>query len=645
MSAIGAILNFNGAPLIPEAINALSEDLTDRGPDGTYQFISGNVGVCYGAFHTTKESWQERQPVVSPEGDILVMDGIVFNREELLDLLADDLGEDRTDVGLVSVGLQNYGTGFLSKIIGDFALVRYQPRTQTMLLARDPFGVRPIFYRISNDRAIVASDLRAVLSAANVPLHLDDEYVAGYLASFPEPHRTPYQNFHAVEPGYVVTVHHGKSKIDRFWTIDQNEIRYKNDKDYEERLLHELRASIKCRLRTDGRPVWSCLSGGLDSSSIVCIADELIESNQAETSQLETFSAVFSKSASADERRFITLVEQKRGRPGYHLDEDECWMCFPPTEDDFLGMPSPWHCAKGRFDRLREEMSKGGGRVLLDGQGGDHLFWNAPNPSPELTNLLAQGKIWQLYRRLDMWSKANKSPYLQLFWRSALLPLLPTKVRVRYEPKIEIPQWLDAEFVRRTNMRERLLPPGDPFGLHMPGERIQASVINQVIWLIAPGTYQDQEQVEMRFPYLHRPLIEFILAIPFEQKLRPGETRSLMRRALRGILPEKVRCRRSKGLIAETLNRGLTRERLRLDHLLKDARVCAYGYADAQALRSALRLAVHGGKVDLGALVKTISIEIWLRSLEEHACIAKGAIEHDRVPSSLAEMEDPLAAH
>src|SRR5215475_3657275 len=239
MSAIGVILNLNGAPVLSDEVHALSENLAGRGPDGSYQYVSGNIGMCYRPFHTTRESWQEKQPIASRDGSTFVMDGILFNREELLDFLADDLNEDRTDAGLVAAGLQSYGADFLSKIVGDFALVYYQRRNQTLLLARDSFGVRPVFYHTNNRQAIVASDIRALLKAVNKPLRLDDDYLSGYLALFPEPHRTPYQDFHAVEPGQMLTLRKGELRTDRLWTIKQSEIRYQSDKDYEERLLHE----------------------------------------------------------------------------------------------------------------------------------------------------------------------------------------------------------------------------------------------------------------------------------------------------------------------------------------------------------------------------------------------------------------------
>ena len=628
MSAIGAIFNFNGAPVLAEEISALSEDLASRGPDGNLSFISVNVGMCYCPFHTTKESWQEQQPVVSQAGDILVMDGIIFNREELLDLLHDNLRDDHTDVGLMSVGLQEYGMDFLSKVVGNFAVVRYDAHTRTLFLARDSFGLRPIFYHTDEARIIVASDLKALLNATKGAWKIDDEYVASYLVMFPEPGRTPYKKFQAVEPGHVILAHDGHLKASLFWKPDLNkEIRYRNDGEYEEHLVHILRDGVRCCLRTDDRPVWSGLSGGLDSSSIVCIADQLIENREAEASRLDTFSIVFDESVTADERKFIRAVEEKRGRPGFHLSDDDYWMRFPQPDESFLCTPSPLLCVPGRCERLREEMIRSDARVLLNGLGGDHVFWNTPNPSPELADLLVQCRLLRLHQQLRVWSQVFRKPYLQLLLKRAILPFLPDGIRSRYQLEIEIPEWLDREFSNKMHLRKRLLPPRDPYGFTQPGKKIQSSFLQQLVWLIAAGSYQESDGIEMRSPFLHRPLVEFMLSIPFDQKLRPGEIRSLMRRALRNVLPEKILHRPGKGEISEAMHKGLLRESARLMSIFADSRVCSLGYANHDVLQLALRQAMHGGKVNVGALIKTISLEIWLRSVEQYGVTTRRAIE------------------
>jgi asparagine synthase (glutamine-hydrolysing) len=122
----------------------------------------------------------------------------------------------------------------------------------------------------------------------------------------------------------------------------------------------------------------------------------------------------------------------------------------------------------------------------------------------------------------------------------------------------------------------------------------------------------------MSYPFLHRPLVEFLLAIPFEQKLRPGETRSLMRRALRDVLPQKILQRRSKGVTGETLCRGIAKEWRTLKLMLDNAHVVDKGYVNQKALIAAFDLARHGRELNIVALLETISLELWLRSLECH---------------------------
>jgi hypothetical protein len=259
--------------------------------------------------------------------------------------------------------------------------------------------------------------------------------------------------------------------------------------------------------------------------------------------------------------------------------------------------------------------------------GGDQNFWNLPMPSPHLTNALLNFNFRELHRGVQVWSRALKQPYLHTLGKMALLPFMPDVVRAQFQPKLLIPKWLDKAFVRKTRLRERTLSPPDPFGFGDSGKRIQAGVFAQLIRLIASGAYVERDGIELRAPLLYQPLVEFCFAIPFEQKLRPGEMRSLMRRALRNDLPKKVLTRPGKGEISEAMYRGLLRQSDKVDSLLADPLVCSLGYVDRERLRSAISLAKHGAKLNVGALLKTISLEIWLQSFRHHGGILKPRIE------------------
>jgi asparagine synthase (glutamine-hydrolysing) len=630
MSGIGAIFNFDGAPVNTEQLQQLSQSLASRGPDGTSLFRAANVGMCFSALHTTHESWLEKQPLVTTDGDVLVMDGTLFNREELIELLRIAPDEDRTDAGIVSAGLRKHGAGFLSKVVGDFALVHYDRRSNSLLLARDPFGIRPLFYHRNGNELLIASDLPALIKVSEKSPQLDHDYVCTYLVTLPEVGKTPIRNFFPVEPAHMIVARNGQLTSSRFWRPEAiKDIVYQTDAEYEEHCRHLMMEGTRQCLRTDDRPVWATLSGGLDSSTVVCLANQLIQSGQAEAKEFQTYSIVFEEARSSDERPFMRAVEQHVGHAGFHLIDDPNWLAIPSPTESFHSFPTPLLCVPGRQDRLRDEMAQHNARVLLNGLGGDQVFWNVPLPSPHLSKLLMNFDIPALHRATRVWSRAVKEPYLHTLWKMALLPFMPDAVKALFQPKLLVPDWIDQTFARKMRLRERTLLPRDPYGFDDPGKRIQSGSFQQLIRMIASGGYAERDGIELRSPLLYKPLVEFSLAIPFEQKLRPGEVRSLMRRALRNDLPEKVLNRPGKGEISEAMHKGLLRESSRVDRLLADPLVCSLGYVDRERLRSAVSLAKHGAKLNVGALLKTISLEIWLQSFQHHGGILNSTINAD----------------
>lgn len=622
MSGIGAIFNFDDGPVNVERLKKLGEMLSPLGPDGNSSYCSQNIGVCFSALHTTRESWLEAQPLVTTGGDVLVMDGILFNRQELIELLRIRAGEDRTDAAIVSAGLQQHGTGFLSKIAGDFAIVHYDRRSNSLLLARDPFGIRPLFYHRSGSELFVSSDLVALIEITGKSPELDHEYVSTYLVTLPDAARTPVRDFYPVQPGHLLIAREGKLTSTRFWRPEAiKDIVYKSDAEYEEHCRHLMLEGVGQCLRTDDRPIWGTLSGGLDSSTVVCLASQLIRNGQAEAKELQSVSIVFDEARSSDERPFMRAVEQHVGQQGFHLSDDSNWLAIPSPKESFLRVPTPLLCVPRRLDQVHDEMVQRNARVLLNGLGGDQVFWNMPIPSPQLSKLLTDRNFTALHRGTQVWSKAFKQPYLHTLWKMAFLPFMPDAVKALFQPKLLVPEWLDQTFVRKMRLRERTLIPRDPYGFDDPGKRIQSGAFQQLIRMIASGGYAERDGIELRSPLLYRPLVEFSFAIPFEQKLRPGEVRSLMRRALRNDLPEKVLNRPGKGEISEAMHKGLLRQSKNVDSLLADPLVCSLGYVDRERLRSAVSLAKHGAKLNVGALLKTISLEIWLQSFRHHGGI------------------------
>lgn len=618
MSAIGGIINFDGGPVDQPTLLSLGQNLDIYGPDGGEDVRLDSIGMVYRAFHTNLESHSEKQPLVETDGCVLAWDGRLDNRQELMDFLRDDLRGDRSDSALVMSAYNKWGIPCLEKIIGDFAFALWNPASKNLYLARDAVGTRSLFYHVNRERLIWSSRLESLLSLPNVDPAVDDEYVAGYLTMRPKQGHSPYRNIYAVPPGNVVITRAGRTCSQRFWNLNPNkEIRYRTDQEYEEHFRELFREAVRTRLRVAG-PTWADLSGGLDSSSIVCVADTILKQETVQTDRLETLSAVFDESPTSDERRFINLVEERRGQIGHHFKEGEYPLLVDPVANGFRAIPNPLELWTEYHQGVRAKMRAQGARVLLSGSGGDELLTAASDPYPELADLLVQRRFTDLHQRLQTWSLALKRPYLEVLLSNTVIPALPRRLQrlFRRRERARSLSLLQPGFIKRFDLHDKLLGPRDIFGCRLPSSRGQATAFLSATDLISSGYLHAWGPIEISYPFTHRPLVEFLQAIPPTQWIRPGETRSLQRRALRTYLPPQIAARKGKGNPAEATLRAVAREWPRLRELLKNPIVCTRGYVDPAALQTLLERPNFERAPEGLVVIRLSYLELWLRDLE-----------------------------
>ena len=267
------------------------------------------------------------------------------------------------------------------------------------------------------------------------------------------------------------------------------------------------------------------------------------------------------------------------------------------------------------------EMRAASARVLLTGHGGDEILCSRENPSPDLSDQLTQHELFGFCRSLRKWNAAIGTPYSRLLLRDGFLPLLPIAIRSRLGRRDEykLAPWFDDHFARRMNLSARRLGPVDTFGFALPSAREQARSFLSAARVVSRASYRLRGSIEVSHPYLHRPLVEFLQAVPLEQRVRPSESRSLQRRSLRNLLPEETTVRKTKRGPGEALQRSITRDWERLRPLFDNPRVCSHGYMKKKELLLALERARHGCQNFPFALIQTFSLEFWLRALEKHS--------------------------
>jgi asparagine synthase (glutamine-hydrolysing) len=609
--------NFAGQPPAPEYIEKVGTTLAPYGPDSKESYSKDGLSILYRAFHTTKQSRCERQPHVSSSGTVITWDGRLDNRVELIDELCELVAANPTDVAIVATLYEKWGTKCLKKLIGDWALSIWNPRDHSLLLAKDPIGVRHLYYSFDNTQVTWSTILDPLVQFAGKTFALNEEYIAGWLTFFPASHLTPYVGIRAVPPSSSVIFHMGKHMVSRYWDFDPSKrIRYRTDSEYEEHFRAVFAKAVEHCLRSD-LPVLSELSGGRDSSSIVCMADTLIARGAAETSRLDTVSYYDDSEPNWNERPYFTKVEERRGHTGWHIDmgapnpPKNC--ALPNSEspnDRCLANPG----TNGRLSaQFRACLTSQGNRVVLSGIGGDEVMGGSPTPKPELEDFLATAQFRTLAHQLEAWALQMKKPWLHLFLET-VRGFLPDSV-IGLPKYMRPAPWLQSRFVKR---HWRALT-GYPFRVKLfgplPSFQHNVAALEGMRRQLACSALPLDPPYEKRYPYLDRDLLEFMYAIPREQVVRPSKRRSLMRRALVGVVPDEILNRRTKAFVSRAPLVAISTDWGYLTEMTHNMLSSSLGIVDSECLYAVLQKARRGDKVPIVTLMRTMKIEAWLKGL------------------------------
>jgi asparagine synthase (glutamine-hydrolysing) len=509
-----------------------------------------------------------------------------------------------SDLDLVLHAVDARGTRCIPHLLGDFAFVIWDAHEQALIAARDALGVRPLFKREEAGRVLL-STRAALLVPENE--RFDLEFIADYLVGGQPPGRTVYAGVGSVPPGSIVRWRCESSSVERYWSVEEFEV----DERMEARPAEQSEAfrtlfAQSVRTCLDGRAdVWSQLSGGLDSSSIVSMAQWLAEAGVVPYGVAGTVTHV--PGMGGDEREYShTVVERYRVRnevlSGYWMLQDD--GSPPPLTD----LPYPAFPMYARDRRSVSIVREGGGRVLLTGHGSDQYL---TGNRYFLADYLAKGQLRRLVRETIRWSVAERRSVWRTGFQFAVVPHLPMRLQRRFAKGGAIPDWIVPSFARRFTLRDRL-PLVRQFAVAAGRKFDGPSIAALAHSSSGPAGGVTNDLLEARHPFLHRPLVEFGLRLPPFLRIRPRTTKWIQREALRDILPEPIRMRHTKGAIDGRLEWSLARERQRIDRLLERSLLAELGCIDVMKVRRALEAARGGDSPALGAVVPLLSLESWL---------------------------------
>ena len=632
MSAQFGRINFDGQPVHHNHLEEVRPFLAPYGPDGEASYCKRNFAVLYRAFHTTKESYREAQPHVFKSGSVLTWDGRLDNREELANLLGSDLPTNSSDVAMVAAAFEKWNADAFSKLVGDWALSIWDVGNRCLILAKDFVGTRHLYYTIKNDQVTWCTILDPLILLGGRRLKLDEEYIAGWLSFFPAAHLTPYVGIRSVPPSSFVQFTQENTKTVRYWDFDPSKrILYRTDPEYEEHFRIVFAQSVRRRLRCDSS-VLAELSGGMDSSSIVCMADAMGKGT-TEAPRLNTVSYFDDSEPNWNERPYFLKVEEKRGRTGCHIDVHSQSSLFEESPR-FAATPASSEVASDAARQFASCMTAGGHKVLLSGTGGDEAMGGVPLPTPELADLLARVQIRALTRQLKLWALEKRKPWLHLFLET-VNGFLPSGF-VRLPKHLRPAPWLDGDFARRNRNALRGYPVRTKLLGPLPSFQDDLSALNGLRRQLESDFIPADCCFEKRYPYLDRDLLEFIYAIPRQQLIRPGQRRSLMRRSLIGIVPDELLNRRRKAFVARAQVVAVSEDWpdlvMKITHMVS----ASMGIVHRESFVNALMRARNGEEVPMIPMLRTLALEFWLRRIAAHRIREKDSTpfrsfhEHDQ---------------
>ncbi len=624
MSGIIGIWNLDGKPVEREVLARMSATMAHRGPDGEEMWIKGPVGLGCQLLRVTPESEKETQPLVDASGTVVVFDGRLDNREELLASLKDTyaVSSSSPDPALVLAAYEAFGDRFPERLVGDFALGLFDPNRQQLILVRDAIGIRPLYYCRVRENFLFASEIKALLAHPDVSSKPNDNQLAALLVDqVRDQNMTFFEGVFSLPPAHLAFLTPQGFTKRRYWDFDPAvRIRFSSFDEYASAFRHLFGQAVRRRLRS-AYPVAVSVSGGLDSSSILCVAETLAR-REPGVPPLRGISYTSTEGSPSDEGAFLIEIEKKYGTT-IHRDPMVSMGVLHGSEEALWHLEIPWldeHWSTMRaFLRTVQGL---GARVVLTGHWGDQVLF-----SQEYLVDLFRHLAWRGLRshlsEFSLWLTDVEPWYFQ---RRFFLDLIKHHLPRSFYPIIrrlrvkQDPSWYSKVLHRQASRSawNHNRNGGTRSSAHARSLYETARSTHHVLCMEWENKVASMHGLEMAFPFLDRDLLSFLMAIPGEVATFDGVPKGLLRAAMRNVLPEAIALRRGKADFTHLVNEAVERDFPRMVHCLEsEGEAVKRGYVSRDVLEESLG---HlGGQIQgptcevAWSLSDLLGLELWLQ--------------------------------
>ncbi len=494
-------------------------------------------------------------------------------------------------------------------VFGEYAAAVLDTSTNVLVLAHDAFGLVPLFYAASDNTLTFSTSLGALVARTGIGT-LDEGYLAHLLTLGDAPAgMTPYRHIRCLVPRQHAIWRAGAFKQrQRSFPAKVDPLRYRDDRQYDEHFRDILTTAVASATPSDAN-VWCELSGGLDSSTVLSVATGCLGR------QVAALSWIYPKLDKVDERTWMREVLREHPVPWHTVNGDDL-PPFGQLPTGFLPEPTAQIVLRCVAERqLGLILRRHGVEIVLTGAGGDAvLLGDSPGPR-FLADLLRHGKLTRLWKQCRAWSDASLDRRSPTYWllgfgiAGGRYPRFGHTVSVdgRSAP------WLQPELRAAI---ERL--PSPLACVPRTTSVADTFYLNSVLGyakIVAESDRHRATGVSFRNPLFYKPLVDFMRAVPWERKMRPGRDRAIQRRALGGIVPARILGRTDKGAPSQAYYESLASSREWQERLTARPVLAERGYVDERRWRRAVEDACIGRTTSFRHFMAAACLEIWLQDL------------------------------
>lgn len=537
MCGISGQIKFKGKEASVDVLERMMNKMRHRGPDDKGIYKDGRIGLGFVRLSILDLSEAGHQPFISSdERYVMIFNGEIFNYVELrkeLEGLGYTFGT-KTDTEVLLSAYIHWGEECLNRLNGMWAFVIYDKQTEIVFGARDRYGIKPFYYAFNDEEFLFASEIPSILSAQNKKQEPNYQTIFDFLVFNRTDHseKTFFKGIEKLQHGHCFVIQGDEFSIRKWYNLRE---RVKSAEPFSDEVdfRDSFKSSIELRLRSDV-PVGVCLSGGLDSSSIVSVLLKDFEFNS-----LNTFSAVYGEGIHGDESGFINSYRGELSNMNFTTPSSDSLKAeivdFVKTHAEPIPSTSPYAQYKVM------ELASKSVVVTLDGQGADehltgyHYFYGF-----YFKDLLLKGRFRKLINEIRSYSRLHKSSYGIL---TLLFFLLPKSLRTSLRMKEK--GYLNKNFSRAYKDSERVA--GNIYSSDSLSDALMDHFEFKLEHLLK---WEDRNSmrfsIEARTPYLDFRLVERSLATSADLKIKDGITKHILRESMKGILPDSIRLRMDK---------------------------------------------------------------------------------------------------